>query len=78
MHLQRWRCHSERFLTTTSLQAPPAVLDWLRAIGFRRSIVAQIAAGQYEAPPTLAELQASIAAMREVLHLSDAQVRRRL
>ena len=57
------------------MQAPPDVLDWLRAIGFRKSIVAHIAAGQYDVPPTLAAMQASIAVMQELLHMSNAQVR---
>ena len=61
------------------------MLAWLPAIGFRSSIVAQIAAGQYEALPKLAAMQASIAAMQasiaamqEVLHMRDAQVRRKM
>ena len=64
-----------RNLLTESMQAPQDVLDWLQKIGFRRPIVATIAAGRYDVPPTLAAMQASVAAMQEVLHMSDAQVR---
>ena len=76
--MHRWRTIQRETPIALGMQAPPEVLDWLQAIGFRRSIVAMIAAGQYGVPPTLAAMQASIAAMRELLHMSDAQVRRKL
>ena len=65
---------TKRLLTAKGMQAPPEVLDWLRAIGFQQSVIARITDGRYSLSPTLADMQASIAAMRELLHMSDAQV----